>query len=517
MKPQRQMLADIRAAPRDEQRRVVARRDGPTPWETEGEGLPDDLPEEERVLDAMGSEEDGRETPSESFPDKTPRAEENSSSSEGVGLYLKQMGSIPLLDREQELELSRRLDTTRRRYRRAALCNPDVLEHAAAAFAQTLSGERPLDRTIDTVPSLRLTRGKIQKRLPGHLAQLRRLLREAARAFEQLRGARSEAERLGLLRGVRQVLRRGVRLVEELSPSTTLVQAWAEEARRRSHLPLADADQPREEPGSGVWQARAREQLARWVRVLDRRRAVYLEVRQELAAASLRLVIAVAKQYQGRGLPLADLIQEGNSSLMRAVDKFDFRLGWRFATYAAWWVRQGVTRALEDSSRVVRVPCYRVAMIRQVERGQVDLLVEHQRDPKPEEVAEKLQISPAEVRSLLLSARPLLSLDGSFGDQDEHSLLGRLVDQDAADPSEEADRLLLKERISQLLRSLTPRDREVIELRFGLLGGDARSLGDIAQRFGVTRERIRQIEMRALRKFREPRYRKLLAGFVRCE
>jgi RNA polymerase primary sigma factor len=253
--------------------------------------------------------------------------------------------------------------------------------------------------------------------------------------------------------------------------------------------------------------------LADWIRVVDRRWAVYQRARQELARANLRLVISVAKQYQGRDLPLADLIQEGNSSLMRAVDKFDYRLGWRFATYATWWIRQGVSRAILDSSRTVRIPCHLAGRIREVERGQMDLLVEHQRNPTVQEIAEKMEISPTEVQSLLLTSRPLLSLDGSVGDEDD-SFLRLLVDRKAAEPGEEVDRLLLKDRISQLLRSLPPRDREVIEMRFGLSGSDPRSLDEIAQRYGVTRERIRQIEMRVLRKLRGPRYRKLLAGFT---
>jgi RNA polymerase primary sigma factor len=244
---------------------------------------------------------------------------------------------------------------------------------------------------------------------------------------------------------------------------------------------------------------------------------VYQRARQELAAANLRLVISVAKQYQGRGLPLADLIQEGNSNLMRAVDKFDYRLGWRFATYATWWIRQGVTRAIEDGSRTVRVPCHRAALLRQIERGQLDLLAEHQRNPTLEEIAEKFRITPAEVHSLLLSGRPPLRLDSHVGAEDEDSFLSRLVDREAAEPAEEVDQLLLKERISQMLYSLAPRDREVIELRFGLHGGNPCSLEEIAQRYGVTRERIRQIEVRALRKLRGPRYRKLLAGFARWD
>jgi RNA polymerase primary sigma factor len=430
------------------------------------------------------------------------------------------MGSIPLLDRQQELELATRLDRARRRYRRAALWNRDVLARAVDTFERVHRGELLLDRTIDVVPSLGLTAEQIRKRLPDHLGRLRQLEQETALATEQMLRADSETERSELLRAVRQGLCRGIRLIEELSPSTALVDAWTEEVRRQAPLVATDAERNQDAEEASRWMAnvQAGEELAGWVRVLDRRRALYQQARQDLVVANLRLVIAVAKRYRGRGLSFPDLIQEGNRGLMRAVDKYDHRLGWKFGTYATWWVRQGVTRALADTSRTVRVPCHWAGLLREVERVQADFAVENRREPTVDEIARKVNITPAEVRALLAMVRQPLSLDGlSAGEEEDSSLHDFLADQEATSPAEEVDRQFLKERISEVLRSLTPRDREVIELRYGLRDGRPRSLDEIAKVYGVTRERIRQIVFRGLRKLRQPERQERLAGFAQRE
>jgi RNA polymerase primary sigma factor len=406
-----------------------------------------------------------------------------------LALYLHQMGSIPLLNRREELELATRLERTRQRYCRAALGNWIVLAQLVETFAKVQAGQLSLDRTIDVFPGLGLTADRIRKRLPGHLRALRQLLAEAEadEPRSSMSGLSGEERRSRWQR-----LRRAVALAEELSPRVELVDSCAVAAKCR---PLSA-------------------EAAGLVHIARRRRGLYLRARRALAESNLRLVVSIAKKYRGRGLPFADLIQEGNSGLMRAVDKYDYRLGFKFSTYATWWIRQGITRALADHARMVRVPCHRLGMLRAMERIREELCCRHRREPTLAEIAEGLGISPAEARALIMASRQPMSLDEPLGGDVEGSLHDALADKERDSPARAADHHLLKERLAEVLRSLPPRDREVIELRFGLKDGHARSLEEIAQVFGITRERIRQIEARGLLKLQQPDPRRRLADFA---
>lgn len=514
----------------------AAAKDCPTDLDTDFEKLPDEAPEDRQVVE-HSEESEVEVLEAASRADSTPAAridEDQSSPEGGLNLYLKEMGSVPLLNRAQELELVTRLDIARRRYRRAALWNWRALAQAEATFERVRSRELPLDRTIDVVPSLELTSETIRRRLPGHLGRLRRVRSEATHAFEQMLCARSQAERCRRRRALLRRLREAVCLVEELSPRIELVASWVEEVKRHSFR-MQELIQQMDRPARSVAghatgaksvkelrhlmlevQATPEELLGR-LDVVEQRRRVYQQARQELAVANLRLVVSIAKRYRGGGLSLEDLIQEGNGGLMRAVDKFDYRLGWKFGTYATWWIRQGVTRALSDTSRTVRVPCHWVAILREVERLQSDFIVKHRREPTVEEIAKKLKVTPAEVRSILVMGRQPLSLDGPYGGEDNDSFHNILADPQAGGVIEEADRRLLKERVGELLRILPTRDREVIELRYGLRDGVPHTLDEVAQMCGVSKERIRQIEARGLRKLREPQRQERLAEFAQHE
>jgi RNA polymerase primary sigma factor len=402
------------------------------------------------------------------------------------------MGSVPLLDQRRELALGARLDVARRRYRRAGLWNWSVLARVADTFAQALSGELCLHDLVDVIPSLDLTVERIRDLLPGHVARLRHIL-EAARALEQMNQAHSAARRRERpSRKLRALMRQAVRLAEELSPRTELLGEWVEEVRN--------------EAGTS--------DLADWLRVVQGRRRPFHQARQELTRANLRLVVALAKRYQNRGLSLEDLIQEGNRGLLRAVDKYDYRLGYKFSTYATWWVRQALTRALAETSRTVRIPSHCGNLLKQIERTQVELTVKNRRAPEVEEIAGQLQVTPSEVRVLLTSAHQPLSLDACFDEEVEGGMHQALADRTAECPSEDVDRQQLKDRITHVLHLLPTRDREVLELRFGLRDGFSRTLDEVAGMYGLTRERIRQIEARGLQKLREPKYRRHLADWV---
>jgi RNA polymerase primary sigma factor len=429
-------------------------------------------------------------------------ADDGVSAGDPFGLYLKQMGSIPMLSRQQELELSGRLDRLRRRYRRAALWSGAVLDRVVETFERIRAGELTLDRNIDEVPSLGLTADRIRRSLPHRLRKLRGLLEAARDEFRQLLRARSAAERRRRRRTHRTLRRQAVTLAEALSPRTELLDAWAAELQ-----PSADRAE--------VLRLQATpDELNGLLRVLCLRRSAYQEARRQLAEANLRLVVSVAKHYRGQGLPFADLIQEGNGGLMRAVDKYDHRLGWKFATYATWWVRQGVTRALADHARTVRVPGHRLSQLRALDRVRGELIAANGAEPSEEEVAAALGIPAEEARVLETAARPPASLDVPRGGEEDGALQDYLGDPAAPDLGREVDRRLLRERVGEVLRCLPRRDREVLELRFGLLDGRTRSLDEVAQHLGVTRERVRQIEARGLEKLRHPDRSGRLSGFA---
>jgi RNA polymerase primary sigma factor len=439
---------------------------------------------------------------------------EGASASDPFGLYLQQMGAKRMLNRQQELELAQRLDQKRRRYRHAALCSAFVLVRVIDIFERIRAGELPLDRTIDDVPSLGLTAANVRKRMPRHLPKIRRLLAQSEKEFRLFLRARSVVERTRQRRAYWSRLRRAAALAEELSPRTELLDAWTVELRQQAARMDKLARDRKELRALMVQLQTTPDELSGLLQILQQRRSAYQETRRQLAEANLRLVVSIAKRYRGQGLSFADMIQEGNGGLMRAVDKFDYRLGWKFGTYATWWIRQGITRALADHSRTVRVPSHQVSVLRALERARGELTAQRGSEPTLEEIAAAVGITPAEARSLEAAGRQPASLDLSFaGDQEDGTLQDFLNDSTTPDVAREVDLQLLRQRLDEVLRCLAPRDREVIELRFGLKDGRPRSLDEIAQRFGITRERIRQIESRGLAKLRHPDRSCRLAGF----
>jgi RNA polymerase primary sigma factor len=461
-------------------------------------------------------------------------AEDAHSPDDALGLYLRQMGAIPLLNREQEVALAKRLEHRRSRYRHAALGSWRTLDEVVQVFERVLAEECALDPTIDVVKTLALSRDEIIKRMPHNVKTLRRLITTADADFRTLERASTATARKRMRRELYRRLRKAIVLAEELSPRIDLLDRFVDELAVRARQ-MADLQREIDHCGRSaadrerctrlIKQLRDLkletqtnpEDLMRLIHVLEQRRKHYQKARRELAEGNLRLVVSIAKRYRSRGLPFSDLIQEGNRGLMRAVDKYEHRLGYKFGTYATWWIRQGITRALADHARTIRVPCHQVGTLAAVERVRGELSVASGREPTVEEIAAVLGVTPEETQSLRAVSRHPVSLHEPLGGDGERALEDFLNDPDAASPGRTVDQHLLRDRIGEVLRSLTPREREVIELRFGLKDGQPRTLEEVARAYGITRERIRQIEARGLLKLRQPLRSQRLAEFAELE
>jgi RNA polymerase primary sigma factor len=296
------------------------------------------------------------------------------------------------------------------------------------------------------------------------------------------------------------------------------ISVQIESTRGRSASAREQRDRLVKELRELMQQARATpEQLLSLTEIQQQRFRKYQQARRELAEGNLRLVVSIAKKFRSRGLPFSDLIQEGNRGLMRAVDKYEHRLGYKFGTYATWWIRQGIQRALADHARTIRVPCHQVGTLAAVERVRNELSAVSGREPTDAEIAAVVGITIEETHSLRAVARHPVSLDEPLGGDGERALEDFLHDPEAANPGAAVDQHLLRERIGEVLRSLTPREREVIEMRFGLKDGHPRTLEEVARTYGITRERIRQIEARGLLKLRQPQRSQRLAEFAENE
>jgi RNA polymerase primary sigma factor len=449
-----------------------------------------------------------------------------------VRLYLLQMGGIPLLNRETEVSSAKEIERWRTRFRRTLLANDYVLSGAVQLLQRVHAGTLRLDRTIEVSVTNTGEKKRLLRRLGPNLETLARIEQEKRRLFRTAmsRSQPLERRRAAWRRLVRQ-RNKAVRLVEEmhlriqrLYPLLRQLRSMWEryEAIDRQLAagggpgrdPATAADLAREQRRILLVTRESRHTLARRVDRLEDLQHRYDAAKRQLAAGNLRLVISIAKRYRNRGLSFLDLIQEGNSGLMRAVDKFEHARGFKFSTYATWWIRQAITRAIADQSRTIRVPVHMTDTMNRLRNLTRGFLQDHGREPTVEELAELSGLSVEEAECVARMARRPISLDQPLGDSDEGSVGEFVSDTREEDPLRDLNRQALRASISRALEGLSYREREIIRLRFGLADGYAYTLEEVGSIFEVTRERVRQIEAKAVEKLRQPGSEVDLANFV---
>src|SRR6266852_2318060 len=437
-------------------------------------------------------------------------------STDPVRIYLREMGSVPLLTREGEVEIARRFERGHLRVLKAVSRSRVAIREIIAIGKDLESGVRSIKeivmfdeeevteeiaeaRTKATIASIKEMAahydktGKLEEKLAGISAK--KNPKQHIRCRWKI--ARNQVAVSKIIRGIRYTHAERKRLIEKVTSVAEQMRALDRQLRKLEEKNRAGA-----------------QEMGRTQREIIQGNMDAEHAKRELVEANLRLVVSVSKKYNNRGLQFLDLIQEGNMGLMKAVDKFDYRRGYKFSTYATWWIRQAVTRAIADQARTIRVPVHMIEVINKLVRATRQLVQELGREPLIEEIAQRLDIPVSRVRKAQKIAQQPISLETPVGEEDGSHLIDFIQDNTRVSPSEAMIRVNLQEQTAQVLRTLNPREEKIIRMRFGLEDGSEHTLEEVGQSFQVTRERIRQIEAKALRKLRHPSRSRKLKAFV---
>jgi len=478
---------------------------------------------------AEETEEQAEKTAAEELAEET---EASRRIDDPVRMYLTQMGEIPLLTRDQEISLAKKIEMTRMHFRRRVLESDYCIQQAAAIIAQVHAGDLPFDRTMKVSTAENLSKETINDRMRANLATLNKVIEANKADWTNSRSLSQDGPTARrLMRGLWRRRRRAAKLLEELSLRTSKIQPLMrklqhicdkmDELRRtieftQANGTLAEDVEVMKEELAGLIDLVLEEPdlLRKRVKAIQKVFNDYEQARRELSGANLRLVVSIAKKYRNRGLSFLDIIQEGNTGLMRAVDKYEYRRGYKFSTYATWWIRQAITRAIADHARTIRIPVHMIETMSKLRNISKKLVQELGREPTIEEIAELAGMSVSETRRVLKIARHPISLDKPVGESEDSYFGDFIEDETAENPIETAGTEMLKDRIEEVLKTLTYREREIIKLRYGIGDGYTYTLEEVGRIFKVTRERVRQVEAKAIRKLQHPVRARKLEGFL---